>query len=119
MKYEYTINEIRDDGLAFKQIRLPSHLSPVEFMLYDMEGFSRPIFQDVINEVLSGQNNFKQLGGNIVDLEIRRDFTTISNLFARDGVLEECIIETEELIKIIELWININSHLLGNDDDLE
>ncbi|MCR8845345.1 hypothetical protein NQ117_16815 [Paenibacillus sp. SC116] len=111
MKYKYEIINTRKDGSHFKKIKLPIELSPVEVMLYDMEGFSNPIFIEHINEVLSGKVDFRQHGGNIVDLEIRRDFTTVCNLFPRDKEVE-CIIETEELLKIIELWIDINRDLL-------
>lgn len=81
-----------------------------------MEGFSEAIFYDVINDVLSGKRECAQFGGNIVDLQIRRDYTTVYDLFAGGGVLEECTIETEELQKIIMLWVSINKELLNNDE---
>jgi len=50
-----------------------------------MEGFSRSIFSDVINDVITGKIEPTQYGGNIVDLHIRKDYTTVYNQFASDG----------------------------------
>ncbi|UYZ13966.1 hypothetical protein A6764_03015 [Brevibacillus sp. WF146] len=112
MKYSHKIiNNAEGD---FKRLKLPEEISTVEYLLHDMEAFRSPIFLESIERVLQGESDFESTGGNICSLEIGRDVAKVTNHFVSEDMLEECIIETEELKKIIELWIEINKSLLQN-----
>ncbi len=112
MKYMYEI--IFNEGDNFKKLKLPEEISTVEYLLYDMEAFGSPIFLEHIDRVLQGESDSEITGGNICGLEIGRDFSKVTNHFVTGDMQEECIIETEELKKIVELWVEINKPLLQN-----
>lgn len=62
-----------------------------------------------IDNVLSGKNEYEELAGNGSRVEIRKDKTQIHELFpSQDEIAEWCEIETIELRKLIEIWVNEN-----------
>ncbi|WP_368492889.1 hypothetical protein AB4J90_17670 [Geobacillus thermodenitrificans] len=94
MKYEIKFRET-EGGIV---VDVPDAISPVAILLMgDIQGSCQP-WLDLINRVLSGESNYEESTGNNCTLEINKETTKII-----EGE-SECVIETNELKKIIELW---------------
>lgn len=73
-----------------------------------MESFGEPIFQSFIEKVINEDSNYEEVAGNICSLEINRDFTIVSAEFLPSEVFNECKIETDELLSLILVWVDMN-----------
>ncbi|AEH48346.1 hypothetical protein [Parageobacillus thermoglucosidasius] len=102
MKYIYSF-EFKNGSLL---INLPDELAPIESLIGDIEscGGDPSPWLNLIDKVLSGESNFEECTGNSTSLEIQRDVTKVVDNFALDELIDDCIINTEELRKIIVLW---------------
>jgi hypothetical protein len=99
MKYEIKFRET-ESGIV---VDVPDAISPVAILLMgDIQGSCQP-WLDLINKVLSGESNYEESTGNNCTLEINKETTKIIDNFSIEGE-SECVIETNELKKIIELW---------------
>ncbi|QGM30573.1 hypothetical protein [Psychrobacillus sp. FSL K6-2843] len=104
MKYEITFKEYERSI----EVEVPHAISAVAILLMgDVQSNSQPWLK-LINKVLRGESNYEECTGNNCTLEINQDITKILDNFSEEE--DECIIETNELVKIIELWTEkINS----------
>ncbi|BAD66326.1 hypothetical protein CAY60_016335 [Shouchella clausii] len=104
MKYEITFKE-NERGL---EVEVPQVISSVAILLMgDVQSNSQP-WLNLIHKVLSGESIYEECTGNNCTLEISQDITKILDNYSEEE--DECVIETKELVKIIELWTKkINS----------
>lgn len=99
MKYEISFKK-NDKGL---EVNVPSCISSVAILLMgDIQSNGDP-WINLIHKVLKGESSYEECTGNNCTLEIKKDITKIIDNYSEDE--EECIIETIELKKIIELWV--------------
>ncbi|EJO5347963.1 MULTISPECIES: hypothetical protein [Clostridium] len=105
MKYMFAFEENKD---GYKKIILPQEIKLIEYIFEDMESFKEPIFKKLIEKVVNENSNYEEISGNICNLEIKRDFTIVSVEFLADETINECRIETDELLSLILEWINVN-----------
>lgn len=98
MKYEIIFKE-NEGGI---EVKVPQVISPVAILLMgDVQSNSQPWLK-LIHMVLSRESNYEECTGNNCTLEINQDITKIIDNYSEEE--EECLIETKELEKIIELW---------------
>ena len=57
-----------------------------------------------INDVVHGKAEEKDISGNICELVIQKENTTIYDMLAEDGMGNWCSIPTHELLSIIDEW---------------
>lgn len=90
-------------------LRLPKEIALVEVFLgadvQTREG-SGAFFLEALEKVLSGQEEIQRVSGNICALEIRKDRTFVMDMLADDGLGDACYIETEELKRLIHVWLD-------------
>lgn len=106
MKYNYQFRTI-DFGQFGKDliIDLPKEIELVStFLGSDVQSDGR-WFLDVIDKVLSGQEEYQEFGGNVCVLQIFRNKTKVLDSLADDGIGSCCEIETNELKELIILWL--------------
>lgn len=86
-------------------MRLPQEIELVTtFLSCDVQGAPGEIFfLEHIDLVLQGKESYQEVGGNVCALEIRQDFTRVVDTLADEET--SCVIETEELRQLIEIWI--------------
>lgn len=103
MKYPYSFEVLNSSDLV---MRLPQEIKLVEtFLGIEVSAFGDWILEE-IHSVLNGEKNYVVVNGNICDLEIRNDTTTVLDNLAEDGKGEYCEIETMELVELIHIWLN-------------
>jgi hypothetical protein len=86
-------------------MRLPKEIELVTtFLLNDVQRPIEGYFLSAIDRVLQGEVPYSEAGGNVCRLEINKDFTRVIDTLAEDGKENECLIETEELRKLIVVW---------------
>lgn len=102
MKYE--VNFIANErGI---EVEVPHVISAVAILLMgDVQSNSQPWLK-LINKVLKGESKYEEGTGNNCTLEINYNVTRIIDNYSEED--EECVIETSELKKIIELWAEKN-----------
>ncbi|EJQ50050.1 hypothetical protein IEI_03002 [Bacillus wiedmannii] len=101
MKYNYEFIVGPYDTLL---IKLPSEISIVaDFLASDIQGGTAEPWITEIDQVLNGKEESSKFGGNACDLEIKPDFTHISNRYIEDEDYS-CTIETSELRELILIW---------------
>jgi len=106
MKYDYQFRTI-DFGQFGKDliIVLPKEIEIVTtFLNSDIQSDGRS-FLNVIDKVLSGQEEYQEFGGNVCILQISREKTKVLDGLADDGIGNCCEIETNELKELILLWL--------------
>ncbi|WP_226671326.1 hypothetical protein [Metabacillus litoralis] len=113
MRYKYSI--IEDPKSEYKKIKLPDELAVIEYLLYDMESFREAIFLENIENVLLGKSTSESTGGNICTLEINKEYTKVINDYVLEDGPTSCMIETEDLKSIIEIWVMENKDVLNNN----
>src|SRR5690348_3100371 len=98
MKYPYYV-EYTEGGTPI--IRLPEGLGLVTIFLFDIpEPLGRTYFLKEIERVLQGEIPYSEVSTEICGLEIRPDFTTLTDIIVDPddgGPQERCVIETEAL----------------------
>jgi hypothetical protein len=98
MKYEI---KFRENERSI-EVDVPDAISAVAILLMgDVQSNSQPWLK-LINKVLSGESNYEECTGNNCTLEIHQEMTTIFDNYSEEESV--CVIETNELKKIIELW---------------
>ena len=75
------------------------------FLFADIQGDDGEQALDEIDKVLSGQEAYREIGGNVCALEISRNTTKVLDSLADDGIGNCCEIETDELKALIILWV--------------
>ncbi len=81
----------------------------IEYMIDDMQSFASPIFYEHFEKVLDGSSQKESTGGNMVYVEIGKNFTEIGMGFT-DDVQAKCF-NTFALMAIIKEWIHLNTDL--------
>lgn len=109
MKYMFSVEK---SNYGYSKIILPQEIKLVEYVFEDMESFGEPIFQEFIERVINRVSNNEEISGNICSLEINRDFTNVIVEFVPSEMSNECKIETDELLSLIQVWIIINKSQL-------
>ncbi|RDU38845.1 hypothetical protein DRW41_04615 [Neobacillus piezotolerans] len=104
-KYDFSIKQVG----KWRMFRFSEENSLIEYMFDDMQSFSSPIFYEYFNKVLDGSSEKESIGGNMVYLEIGKNFTNIGLGFT-DEVQAECF-NTVDLKSIIMKWIDLNKEL--------
>lgn len=114
MKYSYKLRQV---DLAHSRktlaIDLPVELAVVEtFLMSDINQGSKNSFLKAIDRVLNGESEYQEITGNVCCLEIRKNTTKVINVLAEftdENIDSECLIETAELRKLIETWLDAKS----------
>lgn len=105
MKVEYTTEIIK---VGEGNVLVPRFTKEFEllgtFLYSDIQG-EGIWFLNAIDKVLNGDSDFEEIFGNICNLEIRRDFTKVSDLLTDNVEETECKIETVQLKSLINNWI--------------
>ncbi len=106
MKYPYHV-EYSEFGSPI--LRLPEEIGLVTAFLFSdvqQRSISQDFFLEEIDRVLKGEIPSSEVGGNMCDLEIKKDFTTVIDALSDDESNPEnrCVIETEELKNLILVW---------------
>jgi len=105
MKYYYCIDY---NELGSPIMRLPKEIELVTiFLLCDVLLPIQEHYISAIDSVLQSKLPCSEIGGNVCRLEIRKDFTRIVDTLAEDKTENDCVIETKELRKLIEVWCRI------------
>ncbi len=106
MKYSYEFEDrvLKNGNIQRKTLLI--HLDPKldmvsSFLESDIQGGSVQYVLDNIDKVLSGELDHMEMTGNLCDVNIYKDKTTIENLFNEDEYSE---IETIELREFVVLW---------------
>ena len=103
MKYPHEFEVINAKTLV---IRLPEKIKLVEtFLFVDVSAFGDWILEE-IHKVLNEESDYGEVNGNICGLEIRKEMTTVLDNLAEDGKGEFCEIETVELVRLINTWLD-------------
>jgi hypothetical protein len=109
VKYQYEMVVLQVGPHQIPRIRVPDEIEMVGIFLgsdvQDREGMGN-FFLEAIENVLSGKEEYDVVSGNVCGLEIRKDCTRVIDNLADDGIGNACLIETEELKKLIEVWLD-------------
>lgn len=105
MKYMFSVEK---SNYGYSRIILPEEIKLIEYVFEDMESFGEPLFKEFIERVINRVSNNEEVSGNICSLQINRDFTNVVVEFAPSEMSNECKIETDELLSLIQVWIIIN-----------
>lgn len=109
MKYVYKPEVLSNGYTEVFVFRLPREIALVEVFLgsdvQTREG-SGEFFLKALDQVISGQEETLLVSGNICALEIHKDRTHVMDMLADDGLGDACWIETEELKKLILIWLD-------------
>ena len=109
MKYPYHV-EYTKFGSPIMQ--LPKEVELVTtFLFNDVDGSIQEYYLSAIDRVLQGKVAYSEAGGNIYRLEIKKDFARVIDTLADDQTMNACIIETEELKNLIEVWCSLSNML--------
>ena len=107
MKYKYEFKFITlANKSKFLIIDLPKEIGLFTAFLVQMCGQDE-WYLEGINDVLCGKKEYEERDGEIYGLEIRKEITTLHDLFDQG---EESKIETSELKELIEIWKKENKH---------
>jgi len=103
MKYPYHIDYTK---FGSPIMRLPKEIELVTtFLFSDVQGpLGRSFFLEEIEHVLQREVPYSEIAGNVCGLKIKQEFTQVIDMLADDGIGHTCMIETEELKKLIEVW---------------
>lgn len=110
MKYTYRIYE---GPLNTLMIELPEKISLVADLLEDDIHSNHGI--QYLDKVLNGELDFLEINGNSCNLEIRADYTKITNRYVDDEE-NTCEIETIELKNLMLVWLVEYENYLRNRD---
>lgn len=110
MKYTYRIYE---GPLNTLMIELPEKISLVADLLEDDIHSNHGI--QYLDKVLNGELDFLEIKGNSCNLEIRADYTKITNRYVDDEE-NTCEIETIELKSLMLVWLAEYENYLRNRD---
>lgn len=106
MKYSYGFRFIElANGSKVLTIDLPKEIELVAAFLSEI-GRNKDWYIEGIDDVLSGREEFQERDGNFYGIQIRKDYTRLSDVF---GQGEKCKIETAELKELIEIWAEENN----------
>lgn len=110
MKYTYHFESTKNGSLV---MQLPPEISLVTtFLFSDVQWSNGQYYLSRIDPVLEGKIPEWTETGNVCELEIGPDFTTIIDTLAEDEDPEsECVIETSELRELIVIWMDTTKHL--------
>ena len=105
MKYPYHMEYLMVGSHQVPVMRLPQEIELVTtFLSCDVQGpLGEIFFLEHIDLVLQGKESYQEVGGNVCALEIRQDFTRVVDTLSDEET--PCVIETEELRQLIEIWI--------------
>jgi hypothetical protein len=110
MKYPYHIEYI---SRGYPVMRLPAEIDPVSTFLFSDVQLSRSsgeYYLSAIDRVLSGDVPFWEVMGNACDIEVKKDFTQVTDRYESDEVNNPCTIETSELRELIVIWMDAVEH---------
>ncbi|RJS63023.1 hypothetical protein [Priestia filamentosa] len=102
---EYTF-ELSEDGFYIP--RLNNEFKLVELVFEDMASFGEAIFKDFMENVITEKSEREEISGNICSLEILKEYTIISTEFVDSGVSNELKVDTDEMFKLINEWVEKN-----------
>ncbi|MEY8348280.1 hypothetical protein AALF16_08215 [Bacillus cereus] len=94
-------------------IELPEKISLVADLLEDDIHSNHGI--QYLDKVLNGELDFLEINGNSCNLEIRADYTKITNRYVDDEE-NTCEIETIELKNLMLVWLVEYENYLRNRD---
>lgn len=109
MKYAYEKEIVEEGYQKILLFRLPEEIQLVEVFLgveIQNREWATGFYLKAIDEVLSGKKELQSVRGNIVALEISKDHTFVTDMLVDDGFGDACHIETEELKKLINAWLD-------------
>ena len=105
MKYTYQIEQTQS-GSPVMQLQ-PENPLLTTFLFSDVQWSNGPHYLSRIDPVLEGKIPEWTETGNVCELEIRPDFTTVTDVLAEDEDPEStCVIETSELRELIVIWMD-------------
>ncbi|MFA0814287.1 MAG: hypothetical protein ACC608_00695 [Anaerofustis sp.] len=104
MKYEYHFEEMNlQSGKKILIIGVEDKIDLVsDFLMFDIQGANPDYALKKIDKVLDSKSDFETLSGNQCNVEIKKDFTTITDMYSEEE--SSSTIETTELREFIVLW---------------
>lgn len=106
MKYPYATEVLQVGPHQVLIMRVPDEIELVATFLSSDARDMGDFFLEAIEKVLSGQESYQEVSGNVCGLEIRKELTRVIDNLADDGIGNACTIETEELKQLIEVWLD-------------
>ena len=109
MKYKYAFDEIvfKSGNKARIIIMKDEKYRMIpQFLISDIQGGDAEYVFSAIDNVVAGVVPYKVLNGNVCGVEIHKEKTQICDNLAEDGMGDWCEIETTELRKLVEIWVN-------------
>jgi hypothetical protein len=108
MKYPYHIDYTK---FGSPIMRLPKEIELVTtFLFSDVQGpLGRSFFLAEMDRVLRREVPYSEIAGNVCGLKIKKEWTQVIDMLADDGIGHGCMIETEELKKLIEVWCEVTN----------
>lgn len=64
--------------------------------------------KEKFHNVIAKKITFEELNGNVCHVKITSEYTEISDNLAKDGIGKSCIIETKQLVDLIDIWCEKN-----------
>jgi hypothetical protein len=115
MKYTHQIEQTKS-GSPVMQLQ-PENPLLTTFLFSDVQSSNGPHYLSRIDPVLERKIPEWTETGNVCELEIRPDFTTIFDVLAEDeGPESETVIETSELRELIVIWMDATKHLAAPEN---
>jgi hypothetical protein len=106
MKYNFSIEIIKTSyGNEILVMKLPDELSTVASYISNISKDYGDWFLEGFELVLSGREKYQERDGEFLGSRIEKDFTYIYDMFG--GEFEKCTIETIELKRLIEAWLDV------------
>lgn len=107
IKYSFKFDEIVfNNGQKDLIIIMQKEIALVgNFLMSDVQGHPDYVME-ILDDVLNDKSEYEEFNGNVCGLEIKKEKTTVYNNLADDGMGNWCEIETEELRKLVDVWIN-------------
>ncbi|MCX7572393.1 hypothetical protein OS242_21010 [Tumebacillus sp. DT12] len=109
MKYSFETEIVVAADQQWLVCKLPDQIKVVEEFLgveIQERGGAAEFFMEAIDKVLSGKDEAQYVSGNVIALDVMKDQTFVTEMLADDGIGNACYIETEELKKLILVWLD-------------
>lgn len=81
----------------------PQYALLTTFFIADYNAFSDWIDRNML-DVLEGRKEYLEISGNICELAIGKEMTTVYDTLAEDGIGRRCEVSTPELFDVMNEW---------------
>ena len=73
------------------------------FFFIEVDSFEKWIRENIM-DVLQGKAERREIAGNVCELLIEKENTTVYDMLAEDGMGNCCFVSTKELLSLIDEW---------------